>query len=245
MLGRYVYQIKNDPRRASSILQDAGETPRYRYRAWAYNALATIQANEAGQLDQAISNYKKAIELKSEEAPQCSLPAWLGRHLCPKSLSFMYCNLGQALVQKGNVPEAERDYSKAKSLGPDSPYLHSLSGDILRAEGKWDEAASEYRVAIGEGLTNDSRIYYELARILWLKGDFDHSLENFRKASDLDPNHKKQIEALILGLTLWLEGNCDPAGEQFRIASQLDPRLKEQIEALTSNKPAVPSKGRC
>lgn len=243
LLGRYVYQIKNDSKKASSILQSAGDSPRYRYRAWAYNQLATIQVNEEGQLGQAVSNYRTAIELEGERAPLCSLPHWLARHFCPESYSFMYCNLGQALLQEGDVPEADKAYSKARSLGPDSPYLHNLLGDILRAKGRLDEAASEYRTAIAMGLKSDPRVYYELGCILWLKGDFDHSLENFRRASDIDPRHKEHIDALILGRALWLRGNFDRAKEQFRKASDVDPRLKEQIEAVTSKKLAVPPKG--
>ncbi len=241
LLGRYVNEIKIDPVRASSIFQSGADSPRYRYRAFAYNGLANIQVNQKGRVGEAVNNYRKAIELERKRAPLCSLPAWLARYVCPADYSFLHCNLGRALVQQGNVTEANKAYSKAKSLGPDSAYLHGLSGDIFEAEARLDEAVSEYQTAIAMGLRGDPHVYYQLGRILWLKGNFDQASENFRKASDIDPKHKEHIEALTSGRDLWLKGDFNQALEKFRKASDIDPRLKEQIQVVTSKKPDLPS----
>jgi Flp pilus assembly protein TadD len=93
-----------------------------RTTAETYNGLGFVIARQ-GRQDEAIAEYRKAIEADAKFTPA-------------------YNNLAQALAQKGELEEAARFYRLSLAQKP-SPAVHNALGIVLAQLGRKDEAAAE------------------------------------------------------------------------------------------------------
>jgi len=141
----------------------------------AYNNLATILL-EKGQVDEAISHYRKALEIRSVDA-------------------MPHYNLGDALLRKGEVNAAISLYYKALELAPDSPATHINLGNVLLKQGQVDNAISHYRRAL-EIWPDDPAAHNNLGNALVKKGLADEAISHYQKALKSKPDYAQAHDNL-------------------------------------------------
>ena len=88
-----------------------------------------IALYDKNQPDEAITEYRKAIELN---------PDYTEAHY----------NLGFALYARRQPDEAIAEYRKALQIQPNLALVHNNLGVALQNKGQWDEAIAEYRQAL-------------------------------------------------------------------------------------------------
>jgi adenylate cyclase len=91
----------------------------------------------------------------------------------------------------GDRPDHERlkraDLLVSKALIIDPTYGHEVKGEILRLQGRLNEAIAEFERALVVDPTSGDAIGF-LGNAYWLAGQFEKSLEYFDKAIRLSPN---------------------------------------------------------
>ena len=132
-----------------------------------YNNRGNIYFSK-GQIDLAIEDYNKAVELKPNDAG-------------------LYYNRGLAYNKKGKVDLAIKDFDKAIELSPNNADVYNNRGDAYGAKGEFDKAFTDFRKAI-ELKPDSASAYYNLGKIHSIKDEPDLALQSYSKAIDLRPN---------------------------------------------------------
>jgi probable HAF family extracellular repeat protein len=120
-----------------------------------------------GQLDEAIAEFSKAIELNPRAAAA-------------------YNNRGLAYANKKQYDQALADYAKAIELKPQFDAPHFNRGLMAYDNGQYEQALTDFTRAIeinseyAVAYLNRGVIFYKTAR-------FDQALADFRKALDINP----------------------------------------------------------
>ena len=123
-----------------------------------------------------------------------------GFALCEQALAIEPNNV-HALVQLatkfylqvpfGDGPDPESlkraDLLVSKALIIDPTYGHEVKGEILRLQGRLNEAITEFERALALDPTSGDAVGF-LGNAYWLAGQFEKSLEYFDKAVRLGPN---------------------------------------------------------
>jgi tetratricopeptide (TPR) repeat protein len=130
-------------------------------------------------VDEAIAEYKKAIELDPKNAPA-------------------HNNLGNALRQKGRLDEAIAEYHKAIRLDPKFALAHDNVGIALTDKGRVDDAIAEFQKAI-ELDPKLATAHINFGNALRQKGRLDDAIAQWQKAIQLDP----KLAAARANLTYW------------------------------------------
>jgi len=133
----------------------------------AYNNLG-IALVERGEVDEAISQYDKSLQLHSDYAQA-------------------HYNLGNALLQKGKVAEAIAQCEEALRLQPNDADAHVALGNALLTGQNVDEAIAHYSKAL-EFRPDDSTAYYNLGNAMLVKGEAAKAVMHYQKALELQPN---------------------------------------------------------
>jgi tetratricopeptide (TPR) repeat protein len=84
--------------------------------------------------------------------------------------------LDQAAIEYEQALSSKRDYAEA----------HSNLGDVLRAQGKFEEATDQYRRALA--LMPNATTHFYLGKTLRDLGNLDEALAQYRLALALAPN---------------------------------------------------------
>jgi len=133
----------------------------------AYNNLG-IALVERGEVDEAISQYDKSLQLHPDYAQA-------------------HYNLGNALLQKGKVAEAIAQCEEALRLQPNDADAHVALGNALLTGQNVDEAIAHYSKAL-ELHPDDSTAYYNLGNAMLAKGEVAKAAAHYQKALELQPN---------------------------------------------------------
>ena len=122
-----------------------------------------VTYGEKGQLDQAIADFTKAIEIDSKFAMPYGGRAYAfflkaqydqGIADCTKAieidpeLAMAYINRGIAYADKGQYGQAISDFSKAIELNPRDALAYINRGYAYAHKGQYDQAVSDYTKAI-------------------------------------------------------------------------------------------------
>ena len=191
-------------------------------------ALALV---ELGQLDEAASHFSRSLELDPKAEIYSDLGFTMARLGKPEvalanyqkaleldpNCASAHSNLAVALVQEGNLEEAESHYRKALPGRPTAE-THNGLGYVLARRGRTDEAIAEFRKAIGLN-PKFTPAYNNLADALVKQGNLEEAAANYRRSLAEKPS---AAVYKALGAVLGQQGKNDEAAEQFARAQALD-----------------------
>jgi len=134
--------------------------------AWCLLGLAR---DWAGEFEQALSDYAKAIEIKPDYAAA-------------------YCNRGNVYARKGEIKRALSDYSKAIEIKPDFAAAYCNRGVAYADEGELERALSDFNKAI-EIKPDFVAAYCNRGNAYIDKGEFERALADYNKAIEIKPDY--------------------------------------------------------
>lgn len=140
-----------------------------------------------------------------------------------------YRLLGDALVQQGRLPEAERSFLEALRIQPDYEDVHANLGGIYMKQGRIREALFHYQEVVRMAPRND-QANYNLGLALGMSGNLEESIRYFNAAVDLNPNFAEAH--CNLGIALVRSGRLDEGIYHFNKALQVKPDFAEARRSL-------------
>jgi tetratricopeptide (TPR) repeat protein len=175
-----------------------------------------IEKGKEGDLDGAIADFTRAIELNpKDDAP--------------------YYNRAQAKWLKKDSAGAIADYTRAIELGSTNPAAYNNRANARAENNDRDGAIADYTRAI-ELKPDYARAYYNRAVTKKAKGDAASAEADFKMAHKLDPELASE-EASVDSSSNGAAGNGGAAGTTF---SLLDGKLKLNIPPDFSRDPDNP-----
>lgn len=131
-------------------------------------------------------------------------------------------DLAFALLQRGRLDDAIREYREILRLSPDDAAAHLNLGIALKMNGQLNDAIQELREALRLGF-EDAETHYTLANAFVQKGSFDEAIQEYEEALSLTPGlADTHLKCHInLGLAFQQKGLLDEAIHQFRQALRL------------------------
>jgi len=201
---------------------------------------------EKGQVDEAIAELQKALEINPNYAGAHSN---LGNALlhekredeaiieCQKALEIdpniaqADYNLGNALFQKGQADEAMAHYQKALEINPDYFQASYNLGTVLYQKGQVDEAIAQFQKVL-EINPGDAEAHNNLGVALFQKGQVDEAIEQYQKALEINPNN--EVAHSNLGNVFLQKGRLDDAIAQFQEALRLNPHDSDAQKNLAT-----------
>jgi tetratricopeptide (TPR) repeat protein len=195
---------------------------------------------EQDKLDEAISHFRRAIQIDSHYAEahtnlgnllqsQGKLDEAISYHRQALQGKPQYAaahnNLGNALQLKGNLEEAVSHYRQALSIAPEFAKTHYTLynlGCALRSQGKIDEAVSYLRQAI---LVDPSHApaHYNLGRALEAQRKSYEAINHYRQALRLRPEYAPVH--YNLGILLQSQRKLDDAISHYRHVLRIEPNF--------------------
>ena len=129
---------------------------------------------QKGQLDEAVAQYQKAVEIN---------PTYAEAH----------SNLGVALFQKGQVDDAVAQYQKAVEINPTDVKAHYNLGNALFQKGQVDEAVDQFQKAL-EINPNYADATTTLAMRSFKRDNWTRPLPNFKRRWKSIPPMRKPTQ---------------------------------------------------
>ncbi|ODG98055.1 hypothetical protein A4S05_10945 [Nostoc sp. KVJ20] len=164
-----------------------------------------IKKHQSGQLDEAKSLYKQALQIQSECGGESD--SLEGKDQIQSNYSEALYGIGMLAQQTGKFLEAEKFLSQAAQVQPDSVKTWFSLGNLRQGQGQLPEAELAYKQAIA--LRPDAApIYNNLGYTLQEQGKLDEAVACYQKALEVQPNC---IEADVnLGNALQIQGKLSP-----------------------------------
>jgi len=167
---------------------------------------------ERGQLDDALSHFQTALDIRSKTAHS---------HY-DLSLALIHGDVGNALARKGEIDAAMIHLRKAVAFQPDYADAHYNLGTALFQKGQFDEAIVEWQTTLSIR-PNDSGTHTSLGNALVQKGALREARDHFQTALKISPD-----SVLPLNNLAWMMATCPDASlrdgaravEQARQANQ-------------------------
>ncbi len=155
-----------------------------------------------GNLDQAIAQFQRALEIKSDDDGALN-------------------ELGVALLQQGKVDEAIAQFQKALTIAPNRVETHINMGVALLGKGRADEAAAHFQSALRIEPSN-AKAHNNLATAFIQEGRWDEAAGQYQRAAEIEPDNAEILNSL--GTALLRSGRRDAAIGQFRRVLELGER---------------------
>jgi len=161
-----------------------------------------------GQLDRAISNFNKALEIDPRYAEA-------------------YNDRGVAYANKGQYNEAISDFDKALQITPRDAEVYNNRAVAYELKGQHDRAISDYNKALqinprlAEAYSNRGNVY---AR----KGLYDQAIADYNKALQINPKYAKAYNNR--GAAYNKKGQHEQAITDYTQAIEIDPRYAHAYE---------------
>jgi protein O-mannosyl-transferase len=191
------------------MYKDAETLWRTTYRlnpdSWMAHDYLGLQYLRQGQLDGAIVQFKKAVEIK---------PGFVDG----------LDNLGIALMQKGRVDEAITQFQNVLKIKPGYPDACNSLGIALLRKGRVDEAITSYEAALRTN-PDFTDAHYNLGKALFDKGKMDEAIIQYQEALRIEPAYVGAHNNL--GTALLQKGKLDEAILHFQKAVQINPEYAE------------------
>jgi tetratricopeptide (TPR) repeat protein len=156
----------------------------------------------AGDLDGAIADYDRAIQLDPKDAA-------------------IYNNRGLAKQEKGDLDAAIVDFNRAIQLNPKDAVACSNRGNAKRDKGDLDGAILDYNRAIRSD-PKYAYAYYDRGLAKKQKSDLDGAIADYNRVIELDPKFAKAY--CDRGVAKRRKGNLDGAISDYDRTVELDPK---------------------
>jgi tetratricopeptide (TPR) repeat protein len=175
--------------------------------------LRGLVSHARGELEQAISDYKRAIVLDPKNARAC-----------------VHC--GTAYDERGRTGRAHALYNRALVIAPDLVEALAARGRFLKRLGNYTAALNDFNAAI-QRHGEDPMLHCDKGIILNEQGKYQEALEAFDASLQLDPNNavsSRGKEAALAGLKQKEEvsassanGEAQEKSPPIRTGLQVDP----------------------
>ncbi len=203
----------------------------------------------AGRLSEAVRSYERALSIFAGVPPALVRlgQAYRGLHRVEEAESALraaleldpvqaaaYATLGQLYQESGRNAEAVASLTRALELEPGANLLYYPLGLAYRALGDLERAAAalERRGKLGVApsdplidgladLTTGERVHLIRGRTAFAAGDFAAAAEEFRRASELEPESARARVNLATALAQL--GQADLAMRELEVAIRLAP----------------------
>lgn len=130
--------------------------------------------------ESALEDIEKVLELNAEEEAAYLLRGKIKEH--------------------ASTEEATEDYKYVIELNPFNEQAYLYLGQLLISEERYTEAIENFDEAI-ELKDTFSKAYHERGRAKFLNGDKEGSMEDMKKAMELDPKSEKSLEGQFNNFT--------------------------------------------
>lgn len=140
-------------------------------------------------------------------------------------------NLGNVLLESGQVDAAADAYERACTLAPDRPDVQNNLGVLRREQRRLAEAEAFYRRAIALDPTY-ADAFTNLGRLLNSLGRYEEALAAFCEALILNPKFVKARHAL--GMAYQMLGRLDEAAQVYRDWLAEEPGHPEALHHLAA-----------
>ncbi len=109
---------------------------------------------------------------------------------------------------------------------PESAQVHELAAEALEAQGKWDEAAAQYRVIL-EKYPNQPGIHFKVGRLILSRPKTPTTMDDARREfeQELKINPRNAGAEFVLGEIARQAEQWPDAIAHFRNAARFDPRF--------------------
>jgi tetratricopeptide (TPR) repeat protein len=168
-----------------------------------------------GKISRGIDYYKQAIELDPTNGPaqQALVNGWLAAIRVAPGIANNFVGLATAYQLQGNIDQAEKNYRRALQLEPTNQLavdgIKAIENDkvqmeldlflnraiAFQKEGRYDESIDSYIKAVRLSPRN-ADIHYNVGTSFQAKKDWFQAEKAYRRALELDPNHKEATLAL-------------------------------------------------
>ncbi len=129
-------------------------------------------------------------------------------------------NLGSAYLDRGQLNEAEAEFTAALRINPQlAAGYYNLAG-VLEQKGRHDDAVRNYQEAI-RLKPNYAEAHNNLGNILAMRGELDEAVVHFRAALEYKPDYANAHSNL--GVILAAQGKYAEAIPHYREALRLEP----------------------
>ncbi len=212
----------------------------------AHIKLGTIYQNQ-GQLDKAIIEFKKAIEINPDSMLAHSNLAYIyesqGKFAeaieemkevarIKPDLPQVYVSLGLLYDRQSMYDNAIAEFKKALQLEPNSTLALVNLGIVYRKKGMIDEAINYFNKVTGTQ-SDPAIIHGVLGDLYREKGDLAKAEAELKKAMQLDPRIASEPNFIItLALIYYDKGMYKEAEEQVKKALNIDPNNQGYREFL-------------
>lgn len=145
-------------------------------------------------------------------------------------------DLGNALMQRGEMANAIKEYKLAVALKPDDPIVHNNLGNALQTARRFPEAIAELRKAL-ELDPNQVPTYYNLANTLMANDQVDEAIKFYHSAIDRNPKLAPAYYNLAQGLAK--QGKRNEAMTAMDTFLQLAPKQPEFAAVIVKAKQQI------
>ena len=188
-----------------------------------------------GEVNKAINDYSKAIELEPNEAEvyKRRANAYVKKDDLDNAIKdyttairlksddlYAYNARGNAYTKKGEFDKAVKDHTTAIQLKPDNFYAYNARGKAYRKKWEFDKAIKDYTTAI-QLKPDNFYAYGGRGRVYTAKGEFDNAIKDYTTAIQLKPDDFYAYSGR--GLIYTTNGKFDDAIIDYNIAIQLRP----------------------
>jgi len=163
--------------------------------------------NMKGQLDRAIEDFNKAIELYPDYA-------------------HVYVSRGYVYSRKGQYDKAIMNFNKAIELYPDYANTYFGRGLAYYMKGQYDRAILDYNKTI-ELDPNDAVAYYTRGATYDMKGQYDRAIIDYTNAIQLNPQYTEAYNNR--GIAYAHLGDAQKALENLKIAAKLGNKAAQEF----------------
>ena len=170
-----------------------------RVKAFAYSQRSVAYLKK-GNSSQAMTDFTKALELRSKDLPVCIFP--------------------DATYSKDDLDQEIANSTKELELSPHDEFTYHYRGAMYYKKGDFDLAIADFTKAL-ELSPNYAWAYYYRGLTYDKKGTLDLAIADFTKALELSPNYMEAYH--YRGLTYDKKGNLDLAIADLTKALELDP----------------------